>query len=340
MPIYAREGDFIETNNDLIFDVKGFIHPPAHIVAYLRYYPDTLGERHRKNCRYKKVYSLDERFKILKTQFPQFIYDDPAMGQLIQAVPHRYIRKIYEPHVYLGRVLKKPKNRYEKAVARLTQYILDESGIFHSDLGVSGSPMVGLNRPDSDIDIIVYGSENARKVHDSMERLFKDEQIPIRPYNYQELQKLYKFKSQDTHVSFEDFVKFEIEKKTQGIFEEKIEFFIRNLKAWDEIEANPTNEYGYYKYRNVGEIAVQARIVNDQEAIFTPCIYGIKLMKVFDGPSNKSIERVVSYRGRFTEAKLGKIINIRGTLEIVNGKNGEEFYQIVVGARKEHYLTY
>jgi hypothetical protein len=33
------EGDFIETYDHLIFDVKGFLHPKDRIIAFLRYVP-------------------------------------------------------------------------------------------------------------------------------------------------------------------------------------------------------------------------------------------------------------------------------------------------------------
>ncbi|MBD3350653.1 MAG: hypothetical protein GF364_04115, partial [Candidatus Lokiarchaeota archaeon] len=37
--IQALEGDFIETKESLIFDVKGIKHPKNHVIAYLRYFP-------------------------------------------------------------------------------------------------------------------------------------------------------------------------------------------------------------------------------------------------------------------------------------------------------------
>ncbi len=35
----AVEGDFIETKDGIIFDVKGFLHPVDRTVAYIRYLP-------------------------------------------------------------------------------------------------------------------------------------------------------------------------------------------------------------------------------------------------------------------------------------------------------------
>ncbi|MHC1590994.1 MAG: hypothetical protein ACXQS8_02840 [Candidatus Helarchaeales archaeon] len=340
MHIHAREGDFIETVDGLIFDVKGFIHPRDRVIAYLRYHPDPNGPRVRKNVRYKKIYSLNDRFQFLKNHYPRYLFNDPTIGKVVQAVPHDRIRKVHEPHVYLERILKKPRNRYERNVLDFVHQIQDESGIFTLDMGISGSPMVGLNQPDSDIDLIIYGTENAKRVYQALHRLFSDDSIPIRAYNLKELRKLYEFKSQDTKISFEKFVEFEREKKLQGIYKDKIEFFIRNLKAWDEIENDPTQQYGYFIHETIAEVMLRAKIVDGNESIFTPCTYMIENVEIQNGPEVKKIDRIVSYRGRFTEARAGKFVHVRGTLELVRGKKGEYFYQVIVGGEKQHFLTY
>ena len=41
----AREGDYVETFDGHIFDVKGLVHPPRKVIAYLKYVPDLFGER-------------------------------------------------------------------------------------------------------------------------------------------------------------------------------------------------------------------------------------------------------------------------------------------------------
>ena len=43
----AREGDLIEIQDNVIFDVKGLVHPPNRVVAFIRYVPDPNGNRQR-----------------------------------------------------------------------------------------------------------------------------------------------------------------------------------------------------------------------------------------------------------------------------------------------------
>ena len=67
----VREGDFVETTEGLIFDVKGLVHPPERVIAFLRYYPSKNGKRERDGQQYDKVYHLAERFDFLKQHYSQ-----------------------------------------------------------------------------------------------------------------------------------------------------------------------------------------------------------------------------------------------------------------------------
>ena len=61
------EGDYLETKNDnLIFDVKGLLHPKDRKICYIRFYPDPSGDRVREGIKYKKIYDLDERAQYLR----------------------------------------------------------------------------------------------------------------------------------------------------------------------------------------------------------------------------------------------------------------------------------
>ena len=70
MKIRAREGDLLETTGNILFDVKGLVHPPNRVVAFIRYVPDPEGNRERDGTRYSKFYSLYKRYALLKQKFP------------------------------------------------------------------------------------------------------------------------------------------------------------------------------------------------------------------------------------------------------------------------------
>jgi len=61
-----REGDLIESIDNIVFDVKGLVHPPNRVVAFIRYVPDPKGNRKRDGNRYSKFYALSKRYALLK----------------------------------------------------------------------------------------------------------------------------------------------------------------------------------------------------------------------------------------------------------------------------------
>ena len=66
----AREGDLIESKGNIVFDVKGLVHPPNRVVAFIRYVPDPNGNRERDGKRYSKFYALSKRYDLLKRDYP------------------------------------------------------------------------------------------------------------------------------------------------------------------------------------------------------------------------------------------------------------------------------
>ncbi len=331
--------------------MKGYSHPKKRIIAFLRYYPDENGTRYKNTIRYSKVYSLKDRFTYLKSNYQQYLYRDETINQIIQAVPINFVKKIYRPHEYLENIQKKEKtNQYEQKVLEFVKYILDYSKIYMFDVGVSGSPMIGLNTFDSDIDLIIYGKDNSQKVYDALDLLFNDENIPIKRYTEVELKDLYKFKSKDTSIAWENFIKFEKKRKSQGKFD-NTDFFIRFVRTWDEIEEDDKLKYGKYSFLTIGKATIEAIITSDDEYLYTPCTYKINNIKFKDVISypelqfkiteedikNIKIEEIISYRGRYTEARKDEIVYAKGNLELVKGEK-EQYIRLIIGNDKEDYL--
>ena len=68
----AIEGAFIESFEGLIFDVKGLVHPPDRVIAFVRYYLHEKGDRIRSDGRrYFKLYDLRERYHFLEKYYPE-----------------------------------------------------------------------------------------------------------------------------------------------------------------------------------------------------------------------------------------------------------------------------
>lgn len=333
-----REGDFIETKHGLIFDVKGLVHPPDKIVAFIRYYPSKAGERRRSKLRrYEKVYSLSKRYEWLKRNFPEYLVYDPIFDEVLCEVPISHIKRHHMPVKVLER-LRKSENldEMERAVLEMASLLKSSACIPWTAIGASGSIMAGLHTPSSDIDLVVYGSENCWKVYSAIESLFGEPSSPLKPYSLDELQKLFDFRSKDTIVCFEDFVKTELRKVLQGKFNGR-DYFIRFVKDFSEIG----ERYGDIRYKNYGYAKIEALVTDDSEAIFTPCTYKIGNVKIVEGPKLQPIKEIVSFRGRFCEqAWNGETVVAQGKIEhVVDYRKGCEYFRLLLGNRPEDYMV-
>lgn len=331
-----REGDFIETWQGLIFDVKGLVHPPDRVIAFIRYYPSRAGKRRSGKHLYDKVYSLSKRYEWLKENAPEYLVYDPIFDEVLCEVPISHIKKHYKPIETLRR-LRKTRNpdALERMIVEMASLLKSSASIPWNAVGASGSVMVGLHTTSSDIDLVVYGSENCWRVYHAIEALFKDHSCPLKPYSSADLRRLFDFRSKDTIMSFEDFVKTESRKLLQGKFGER-DYFIRFVKDFNEIG----ERYGSIHYRNCGYAKIEADVVDDSEAIFTPCTYKIENVKVIEGPKLQPIKEIVSFRGRFCEqARKGETIVAQGKIEhVMDNRSGSEYFRLILGNRPEDYM--
>jgi predicted nucleotidyltransferase len=334
----AREGDFIQHKNKVIFDVKGLIHPKDKIVAFPRYIPDPKGPRHGNgSLNYGKVYSLSDRFKFLQEHMSHLIVFDEVFGETMCKVPTDEIIQHFKPQEKIASLRAgKPENIFEEKALQFAIDLQEAADISWNAIGVSGSILVGLTTKTSDIDLMIYGEENSRKAYAAMQRMFKESHPRCKAYTTEELGALYDFRSKDTHMSFEDFQRVEHKKAFQGMYQ-GTDFFVRFVKDWPELSGH----YGDVYYSNAGYAKITAKISSSAEALFTPCIYQLENVKVMEGPNLTPIQEVSSFRGRFCkQAENKEIITAQGKLELVtNKKNGERYYRLLLGSKPEDYMV-
>jgi len=321
----AREGDFIETSDGLIFDVKGLLHPPDRVIAYLRYVPDRRGSRERRGTIYRKVYDLTARAKLLRARWPIYLYRDPVFNREVQAVPVDKVTRHYVPSERFAELQRAIElDPQERSAIDMAETLVKEAGIPASKIGVSGSILVGLHTTKSDIDLVLYGSGVARKCFSKLQALLNTHSQGFSPYEKGDLRKLYLQRGLRTSLSFEVFVRHECSKVLQGKFR-GTDYFIRCVKEEDEGEES----YGDREYYPAGRATVCATISDDSDCIFTPSTYHLVRARVTG--RLRAPTQIVSFRGRFCEqAHTGEEIFARGTLERVVDKRSEA-YRLVIG---------
>jgi len=337
----AREGDLIKTKSNVVFDVKGLVHPTNKIIAFPRFIPSPQGTRQGKDALYGKVYSLGDRFRYLQENHPDLIVFDPVFGETMCEVPIEQIAEHYQPTEKLA-ALRKTKNlsTLENKALQLTTTLKEKAGIPWSAIGISGSIMARLTTEKSDIDPLVYGVENSRKAYAALKELLKEAGSGFKLYSLEELQTLFDFRSKDTQMSFEDFEKVESRKAFQGMFMET-DYFIRFVKEWNEV----TEQYGDVCYSNSGYAKVSANIADATDSLFTPCTYKLKDVDVVEGPKLSPITEIVSFRGRFceqvpTDTTEPPTVEAQGKIELVtNNKTGTTHYRLIIGNKPTDYMV-
>jgi len=336
MLMRVREGDFVESVDRLIFDVKGLVHPKNKVIAFLRYFPEKKGLRGRGKSTYSKVYSLSERSRFLSEKFPKYIVYDPVLDEELCEVPVDSVKDHYKPTEKLVELRNSDSlDEIESLALQLAKLLKETANIPWDAIGISGSIMVGLHTPSSDIDPIVYGSENCRKVHSALRNLLKEKNSAFEPYTLKDLKDLFDFRSKDTVMSYEDFVRSESRKVLQGKFLQR-DYFIRSVKDWSEVD----EQYGDIRYVNVGYAKVEATVTDDSESIFTPCVYRVSDVRVLEGTQIESVEEIASFRGRFCEqARTGEVVIAQGKVERVrDNRQDREYYRLLIGNRPSDYM--
>ncbi|MFX0080397.1 MAG: nucleotidyltransferase domain-containing protein [Candidatus Hodarchaeota archaeon] len=327
------EGDYIETKEDnLFFDIKGLLHPNDRKICFLRFYPHPEGDRIKKGVKFKKVYELEERYSLLRTKYPKYLFSSEELNLELQGVKIQDIKKIYTPRDCLKSLEKKEKlSNTEQYSKSLCELFIDKGGISQDLIGITGSVMVGLNKEDSDIDIIIYGTKNSYRFQEKL-KLLLEESNKLRMYDMDEYKSHYNWRVGGSGVSFEEFVQSEQRKLHQGKFHGS-HYFIRYIKGPKDWEGN----YYDFKYSNFGRIKVKALITDSKDSIFTPCSYKINNIKILEKnlTSNEinfnDILEINSFRARFCEqAKEGETVIVEGKLEKVNYKNKSEYYRILL----------
>jgi uncharacterized protein len=333
----AREGDLIKTTANVVFDVKGSVHPSNKIIAFPRFIPTPDGARKGKEGTYGKVYSLSERFQYLQEHHPDLIVFDPVFGETLCEVPLDQIAAHLQPVETLACLRTKNNlSPLEAKALELAKKVKEKAVIPWSSIGISGSIMAELTTQTSDIDPLVYGEVNSRKAYRALQQLLKEENSDFKPYTKQEMQTLYDFRFKDTHMSFEDFSKVEGRKAFQGMFQ-KTDYFVRFVKDWDEVD----EQYGDLYYKNSGYAKIKAKIADNTDSLFTPCTYRLKEVEVTEGPKLEGIDEISSFRGRFCEqAVKGEAIEAQGKVELVtNKKTGSKYYRLILGNKPSDYMV-
>ncbi len=329
------DGDTFVTKEGFIFNTFGYEHPAGRVFAFLKYIPASFKDMFNvdmltRTWRYgetqlfraEKLYTAKNYQTFIETfrrHFPDYLYYCPFRSKELITSPISSIETVYVPRKCLKALQKVKKPDELQAMAlELLCVISKHSGVALADFGIHGSIALNMHSPESDIDFVVYGSENFRTVEQAIAELVNMGKLSYISGN-----------------------RIEAARRFQGRFKGKIWMF-NATKARDEIK----NEYGKFSFTSIVPLKFQCTVADDNETMFRPAIYKISNYKPSDSaselPFDRVPDRVVSNIGCYRNiAREGSEIKVAGQLERVEPvADGEIFYQVVVGTAtsEEEYI--
>jgi predicted nucleotidyltransferase len=266
-----------------------------------------------KLFRAEKLYTAQNYQLFLKTfrnNFSEYVYFCPFRGKEVISTPLSSIKKVFVPRECL-RLLKqiKSKDSLQQTTLDLVDLLSNESSIVVEDFGVHGSIALNMHTPKSDVDLVVYGAKNFRKLEKAVDKL-----VAAGTLNYVFTNRL------------------DAVRRCKGRYLDKI-FMYNAVRKPEEFNS----KYGTHKYSPVTHVEFHCTVKDDMEAMFRPAVYKIENYKPVDSSltlsKDKIPTRVVSMIGcyRNVAKKLDKI-EVSGMLERVETiETGKLFYQAVVG---------
>ncbi len=333
--IQYRDRDFIQTREGFFFCVVGPFHPLDRVFSYLKYVPSNLGVWGRRGKRFKRVMraytipSLLETFNFLEKDYPHYLFYSSIYNITMTAAPHKYIAKNYKPEEKLTRLLRARRlDPLQNKLKKLMCFLAEKSGVSPSSLGVTGSILLNIHRPEfSDIDLTVYGFKDSLAIKDALIQASLN--LTFQRLKGEALKTWCLNKAQYYPLTVNEAYKIHQRKWNYGLFEDT-SFSIHPVKLKQEVK----EVYGEKIFHPVTPITIIAIVQDNTDALFLPSVYQVQEVRIIDGPHIQDIREVVSYEGFYADlAEVGESIMVRGKLErVLYKRTGKKHYRVVVGS--------
>ncbi|MCS7139725.1 MAG: nucleotidyltransferase domain-containing protein [Candidatus Nezhaarchaeota archaeon] len=337
-----RDRDYIETLEGLFFTVVGNVHPRDSVIAYLKYIPSPEGEWGSGNRRFKRalpyytVPMLLDTISYLKQYSPYYVKFLEELGVEMSTVSTNRIREHYKPEERLQKIIEKPRDQLEGMVAELAKLITDEAGVFMSDLGVTGSILINIHRPFSDIDLVIYGKENALRVKEALLRLYHAPRKDISALPHNRLAELLERRQRLFHLSKRDAEIISSRKWNRGLFKGK-EFSIHPVKKEHEV----SEVFGEFKYKPLGLATIRGVVVDSRDSLFMPSRWRIEVLGFYEGNRVEGLTELCSYEGLYMGiVDEGEEFEARGKVEAVFKREGLSHYRLLIGSPEARGMDY
>lgn len=291
-----RIRDFFETRDGWIFAVADYYHPRG-IRSLLRYVPHPKGERMANGKRYRKL-DFEESYQFLRKERPDYVQD-------LHVVPEEDVERLFLPSRGLAKAV--DVDSRVKTIAS----VLREAGLPLEAMGITGSMLLELHSPSSDIDFVVYGPW-WWKARDALARA--KEEGSIQDLDEEMWRRIYSKRKPE--LGFNEFVLHERRKGNRGMIEGTY-FDLLFTRDYDQIAPQPPSP---------GEVLGRSRIRGQVEdaafAFDSPAVYRL---------DHSEVVEILCYSHTYAgQAWPGETVEAEGVLE-----KTPQGLRLVVGTTRE-----
>jgi predicted nucleotidyltransferase len=301
-----------------LFIVLGYIHPPEESHAVLKY--TTEEERDSKRfLQAQGIHDYVNALNFLKSKKPHLIKVSDFYSVDLLTIPYSDAEIIYDGVEKLRKVVKNPSSRIEKLCASFSEIVVENLGFKFEDMGVRGSILYGSPRPDSDIDITIFGKDKMRYFREHI-----DECPGITVMPLLEVERVSKFLKNISPLSMEEIVPHVAKRKTK-LNIEGIPISIKCVRSEKEIEED-IPVFKTVSCKTLGPATVKGTVTDTSASLCYPVEYRIK-----DESPERNVEEILCLESLFAEfIEEDDTIEVKGVLQEVELDGRKRYRRIVI----------
>ncbi|MEJ2761398.1 MAG: nucleotidyltransferase domain-containing protein [Gammaproteobacteria bacterium] len=232
---------------------------------------------------------------LLKTRHPRYLGFSNRIGAEAVLVPPQAVEKVYRPGEVLAALAQSAgDDDIQRKAVRVIDYLI-RNRIDRGVLGITGSLLLGFQKPDSDIDVVIYSAEafslSRRLIREALDG---GEFTPLDEAMWRAA-----YARRGCALDFDTYVKHERRKFNK--------FTLDNTKV--DISWVPVADRDEFRapVQKLGPSTIEAVVVDDSRAFAYPARYVIE---------NDEIEQILCYTATYTgQAFAGESIEAAGMIE-------------------------
>lgn len=260
--------------------------------------------------RWRKV-ATETANSYLREYLPQYLFHSAELDADLHAVDRQAITRHYSPAAVLQTLLQQADADPVLADLRQLCGLLQAEGIPCDSLGVTGSLLIGLQNPDSDIDLLCYDRRLFHELRGAVQNLIG--RRLCQPLSDTDWLESYRRRA-CADLSLEEYIRHERRKFNKAMI---------NRRKFDITLVSPDVRVADKRFRKLGPVQIEAVIRDDSHAFDYPAEFAL------DHPE---IPCAVSFTATYNgQAQTGERVSIAGQLEqdLHGGK------RIVIGSNRE-----